>query len=78
MEPTPPKLDVRPGRVDDLVFAIGKRLVTLKAPPVVQEVFLESEPILKGLCTHYLGKIRVPGVQRTARKASKKRGANVR
>jgi hypothetical protein len=67
---------VRPGRVDDLAFAITKRLVAFKAPPIVQQVFTEAEPIVQGLLTRYLGKIHFPGVPRTRNSPRKrKKGA---
>lgn len=56
---------VRPGRVDDLAFAITKRVVALKANPVVQQVFTEAEPIIKALYTRgakALGILRMPGI----------------
>jgi len=72
-----PKPVVRPGRVDDLAFAITKRVVSVKAPPFVQEVFLEAEPIIQAVFTRYLGKIHFPGVPRT-RNSPRKRKVNAR
>jgi hypothetical protein len=73
MESPTPKTVVRPGRVDDLAFAITKRVVAVKAPPFVQEVFLEAESIIKAVYTRYLGKIHFPGVPRTRDKGKRKK-----
>lgn len=67
---------VRPGRVDDLAFAIAKRAVLMKAPPMAKAMFQEAEPIIQALCTRYLGKLKMPGVPRTRNTPRKKKVAS--
>jgi hypothetical protein len=75
VSPNPPPV-VRPGRVDDLAFAIVRRVVATKGNALVQQTFLEAEPIVQGLLTRYLGKIHFPGVPRTRNSPRKrKKGA---
>lgn len=76
MEGTVDKPVVRPGRVDDLAFAITKRVVEQKANPFWQTAFAEAEPIIKAGYTRaakYLGILRLPGIPR-----GKRRKANAR
>jgi hypothetical protein len=54
------KPKVRPGRVDDLAFAVAERVVQQKAPPLVQSIFEDAAPTLKALSRKYLKRFNVP------------------
>jgi hypothetical protein len=63
---------VRPGHLDDLVFAATERVLDRVAHPVVNVIFHDVEPLTRAVLGKYLGKIKVPGApKRRVSKQSK-------
>ena len=78
MENTINKTVVRPGRLDDLVFATTERVLGHAAHPAVNVIFHDLEPLTRAVLGKYLGKIKVPGAPKKRAGVKAREKKNVR
>jgi len=73
---------VRPGRLDDLVFAAASALAeyVVRVRPAFREVFNQAAPVVapvvRALCTEKFGRVRIPGISEPETEPKRNRERN--